>query len=670
MEVMKITRHNGVLTCLFRVLTALVVLYGSCGGTAFAFDSKEETMLMLVGEVEPVITVASRQPETPSTAPALATVIGRDTIKKNGYRTLAELLADQPGFYIVGGGRGSVPYYRGIRNGILFMYDGVPITTDVTKSFTPLDLEYSLEPVKQIEITTGPGSVLWGTDAFAAVINIVPANGRQNQGCGIGVGAGTQKYGRVYADFGHADEDLDLYLHAVDSCALYRNEHYLSTLGTISEVDHSEYREIVGNINYGDWLHLSARWSDFERNFTMYDAVNDLIWDGSKETPFNYVKLSLSGSRGAEHYSLNGYLQQTDFRLRDADIERIQENITSHVEFLWDRRIFRRGLITAGASWRNNDVRGALVRDGFQPDFLKPSEQLFSPSLEQRNFSSDLFAAFTQLRYRIGGSELWLGGRYEDHSEYSNSFSYSMGIQTPLSDHLRLKTTYGTAYRSPYSRQLFNEASLDQEQISTLSSQLVWNPAQGYSYTLTLFYSHIKHHRSEDPYGGLSQEGRWDSFGGELSCRVPITDNLTLAAAFSWFEDNHGDDKYTVVAYSLVRPDGTRQDVYENWEQAANTAPQWSGNLSLDWSIGYRHNLVISAMTAGDVSAGYSKNSIRTSYSSPFLVNVSYTFKGWWNDNVTLRITNLLDDDYTQPDVYGPVEGEPVTATFTWEWAF
>jgi outer membrane cobalamin receptor len=600
----------------------------------------------------------------------MATVIGRENIENHGYRTLGELLAEQPGFYIVGSGRGSVPYFRGIRNGILFMYDGVPITTDVTKSFAPLDMEYSLEPVAQVEITTGPGSVLWGTDAFAAVVNIVPANGRSAQGVEIGAGAGTQNLAHAHTSYAHANDDFDLYLFATGARALYHNENYRSSIDDTAEVDSSEYREFVGSFNYGDWLHLSARWSDFERNFTMHDAVNDLLWDGTKQTPFNYLKLSVSGSRGPEHYSLSGYLQQTDFSLRDADIERSQENVTSYLEFLWDRRIFKRGLITAGVSWRNNDVSGALIRDSFQPDFLKPTEQLFTPTLDQENFSSDLYAAFTQVRYRIGSSEVWLGGRYENHSEYSDSISYSMGFQTPLSDTLRLKTTYGTAYRSPYSKQLFNAESLDQEQISTLSSQLVWKPASGHRYALTLFHSRIKHHRSEDPYGGLSREASWESYGGELSFHAPLARSLNMDAALSWYDDRHGDDRYEIVAYSIVRPDGTREDVYERWSQPASTSPDWSAHLSLDWSIARGQNLVLSAITAGDIQASYSKDAIRTSYSSPFLLNLTYTLEGFWHDTLTLRITNLLDDDYRQPDVYGPVEGEPIKATLTWEWSF
>ena len=55
-------------------------------------DSADDTMLMFVGEADPVVTVASLNPEDPTTAPAIVNVVSREEILRRGYRTLAELL--------------------------------------------------------------------------------------------------------------------------------------------------------------------------------------------------------------------------------------------------------------------------------------------------------------------------------------------------------------------------------------------------------------------------------------------------------------------------------------------------------------------------------------------------------------------------------------------------
>ena len=107
-------------------------------------DTADDTMLMFVGEADPVVTVASLNPEDPTTAPAIVNVVSREEILRRGYRTLAELLADQPGFFVAAGARGSVPYLRGLRDSILFLYYGVPMTTDVTKSFTGVQVLHGL----------------------------------------------------------------------------------------------------------------------------------------------------------------------------------------------------------------------------------------------------------------------------------------------------------------------------------------------------------------------------------------------------------------------------------------------------------------------------------------------------------------------------------------------
>ena len=165
-------------------ITGLALLLSVAVAPAAA--APEETLLMFVGETAPVVTVASHSPETATNAPAMVTVVSREQIEANGYHTLAQLLADQSGFYIASGGRGSVPYLRGVRDSVLFLYDGVPLTTDVTKSFAPLDSEISLAAVDRVEIVRGPGSVLWGPDAFVGVVNIVPrrANGAGNLAAG------------------------------------------------------------------------------------------------------------------------------------------------------------------------------------------------------------------------------------------------------------------------------------------------------------------------------------------------------------------------------------------------------------------------------------------------------------------------------------------------------
>ncbi|MFH1021296.1 MAG: TonB-dependent receptor [Pseudomonadota bacterium] len=636
----------------------------------------EETMLMFVGEAQPMVTVASRQPESPAMAPAMVTVIGREEIEAHGYQSMAELLAMQPGFFIAARGRGSAPYLRGLPDAVLFLYDGVPITTDVTKSLAPMDREISLIGVERVEIVRGPGSILWGPDAFAGVVNIVPMRGRQRPGVEAGLAAGTGRQQGATVTWGATHQDWDTFFalaggreqfHTPDSIA--RQDTGLLSGET---VEPSVYTEVVGTANYGDWLQLTGRWSDFTRRYTMRNSDGSLVWPGEKEAPVNLLKATLSKISGPSHYSLTGFIQEIDYRILDADVERGQRNLVSELSLLWDRRLFSRGLLTAGASLRRNAVDGAVVRDGFLPDFLAPSTTLFVPRVEQADFTNELGSLFAQFRYQWGETAWWLGSRLDDHSQYRATHSYSLGFNRPVSDSLRLKGTYGTAFRSPYSSQLFDNLQFEPESIRTGSAQLAWTPAAGHELALTLFQSSLANHRTEDPYGGLSLPSERQVRGAELAGHVPLGRALEFSAGITGLGAADGDEHFRALRYSIIRPDGSQVSVFDTWDEPFDQGPRWLVNCSLNWRIEPGHTLLLAARTGGRVDYSYEKGTVEGSYRQPFLLDLSYRRPGFipGHDSLLLSFANLLSQDSTLPDIFGPTAGPPLRATVVWQYRF
>ena len=173
-------------------MTLVILLFLVPSGPLRA-ESKEpsagrnDTLLMFVGEDLEVLSIASRRQESAWQAPAVAHVITREEIKERGIRTLSHALEMEPGFYMAKKEWGTQPYLRGIPDSVLFLYDTVPTGSDVSKSLHPLDHELSLAPIKRIEILRGPGSVLWGPDAFAGIVNMVPMTGKDLEGAETGV---------------------------------------------------------------------------------------------------------------------------------------------------------------------------------------------------------------------------------------------------------------------------------------------------------------------------------------------------------------------------------------------------------------------------------------------------------------------------------------------------
>lgn len=637
--------------------------------TALATDSSvaeptEETMLMFVGESEPVITVASRHPESPTTAPAMVSVVSREQIDLHGYRTLAELLNDQVGFYMSAGGRGTGPYLRGLRDSILFLYDGVPLATEVTKNFSVLDRELSLDAVERVEIVRGAGSVLWGADAFSGVVNIVPKSVSQQAGIETGLEVGNEDvYGGTFT-WAESQQNWNVFL------AAYGSSETLNYSGASSDVDESSYVELVGSLNVDNWLQLSGRWSDFERNYAMRNGTADISWDGLREAPVNYVKATASKVYGPSHFTLMSFYQKTDLKMRDADIERSQSNQVLHTELLWDRRVMSRGLLTAGASWRRNSVDDAVVRDGFIP--LPPDVGFFVPQIDQADFTNYLTSAFSQFRYQWGSCGWWAGIRLDDHSEYGSTLSYSLGLHQPIGDNFNFKVAYGTAFRSPYSRQLFNNQVFDPESVKTVSAQLAWKITSDHSLELTLYHSDIYDHVAEDAYGGLSSPSDRQVFGLEFVGKAKLTPTVTLSAGFTVMDSNGDNEDYRVLAFSFVRPDGTSVDVYDEWDEPVEEGPGWLADLDISWAIAKGHNLTLGGRIGGSYDYSYDNGTVEGSYDYPLVLDASYNGPGFFNgkDRITLRATNLLDRDYKQPDVYGPIDGPPLQVTLEWKYRF
>jgi outer membrane receptor for ferrienterochelin and colicin len=145
------------------------------------------------------VVTASKFAESQSDAPGIMSVVSQDELRRFGGTTLREVLERVPGL------ASSTAYFtdrsmvaaRGdqtkINGGhVLFLINGRP-TREVLEGGLVSDLleSFPINVLERIEVIKGPGSVLYGSNAFSAVVNLITLEDRAN---GFSFG-GTDEYG-------------------------------------------------------------------------------------------------------------------------------------------------------------------------------------------------------------------------------------------------------------------------------------------------------------------------------------------------------------------------------------------------------------------------------------------------------------------------------------------
>jgi outer membrane receptor protein involved in Fe transport len=126
------------------------------------------------------IVAASRQAESTDEAPASVSLISQEELRAFGYQTIVDAVAGQRGIYQSNDGTYASIGLRGFSqpqdygNRLLTLVDGHTMNDDMLgSSYVGYDARVDLLDVERIELVRGPGSVLYGSNAFFGVINLV-----------------------------------------------------------------------------------------------------------------------------------------------------------------------------------------------------------------------------------------------------------------------------------------------------------------------------------------------------------------------------------------------------------------------------------------------------------------------------------------------------------------
>lgn len=124
------------------------------------------------------VVTASRFGQDPLEAPAAVTLIDREDIVASGATTIPELLATVPGVDVMQltAGQADVSargFNRRLSNKLLILIDGRSVYLDSVGTTLWNALPITMDEIERIEVIRGPGSAIYGANAFAGVVNII-----------------------------------------------------------------------------------------------------------------------------------------------------------------------------------------------------------------------------------------------------------------------------------------------------------------------------------------------------------------------------------------------------------------------------------------------------------------------------------------------------------------
>jgi outer membrane receptor for ferrienterochelin and colicins len=449
---------------------------------------------------EELVTVASRYAQTVRKAPSIVTLVTADEIRERQYRKVSDVLRTLPGFYVWRSEEGrDLAAIRGVvssdNNKLLVLVDGVPWYEGVyTHGF--IDDFLPISNVSRIEVIKGPGSAIYGTNAFTGVVNIVTFSAAELDGARIRVMGGSTTRGDLTASaggrltqgvvptsvagyvrlFGQTGEGLELTpKNRVDVVGTDpRKAVNVGTKVTIGDfafqlhqVDYAHTFLFNETDSPYDALGKSIDTFDLQYHDTFVDArwriplgestVTPYAWYQRHDNPGAYF---FGGDLTVDPVTLEAsqFFMTVDAEKRtdrigagvDAELRPALDHVVvagAGVEVVRVLRLFDLGIPSEGDPFVLNDF---TVKD----DCGQPSGLYTNP---EQCGASGLRNLFGYAQYTWTAApflELTAGGRIDSRLPTRTAVSPRIGVLLVPTDTLTAKLLYGRAFRAPAVREL------------------------------------------------------------------------------------------------------------------------------------------------------------------------------------------------------------------------
>ena len=516
----------------------LALLLGSGLAQAAPQDPEIQELLSLDIEELIMVNVASKRDEAVSEAPGIISVVTAEEIERFGYRNLPDVLNRQAHMLVSGYDvldQANV-VIRGVRatglpTQVLILLNGRPVRDEnSSSSYIGFMKGFPVEAIEKIEIIRGPGSVLYGSNAMAGVINVITKRTEEGKQAAL-------KF--TYGSFSHR--------RAVVQGGIHKGDFTADMTLRATDIDGDSFNDITGIAQTtgtyttgeeGVAMTLQASYKNLTFNTYLSnlreDSPNQIFVFPTSEQPHQNYWFDL----GYQHAINNDWSMNTNVTLNGSDNFRVNNFIGLMFE--------------ANTQGRITDNFGVLFGGSYER--LRGEDDLFLP-----DSTLDRGSIYLQADYRpFDPLKLIAGLQYNKPEMISGDLSPRFAAIYSFDENWTMKLLYGEAFRNATLISQFvnlnvpggsiGNPDLEPETIETFDVQLAYADKR-LSTALTFFYSHQQDLQVVEPVPGsllglvqFQNSGEIDYYGIEWEGKWNITTNLMLIgnASFQTNEDGTG----------------------------------------------------------------------------------------------------------------------------------
>ena len=538
---------------LYRILIFLILfstgaLYAQEDETVEVYDLSLEQLMQME------VVSASKTEEGINDAPGVISTIGAEEIRRLGGTNLAEVLERSAGVYITGTyympdnyislrGDASSHYNRHV----LILINGRPVRETL---FGGVDFSIlksiPLSAIRQIEIIRGPGSVLYGSNAYTGVINILID--KKKEGLITRVSGGSLATKNMEVANTHSKGDLILNT----SLKYSRSEGWENEI--ISELNESLVRK-MGYYTLG--AYARADYNNLE--------VTGMINHTSQN---NFGTLPINDFPGGTPF-LNRDITSTRFML-DAGYEfAISENWSLKANSTFNESIITYDATDGDFEGQSSDLllevtnfitatENINVTAGGTAYIMSAGGELSDNPDQGIAYTNEVwYSAYFQADFRpIEQLKLIAGAQMNAPEGVGINFVPRLGAIYQANEHLGVKALYGQAFRTAYIAEqqsfeppiLIGNPDLTPQTIETIDLQVFYNSSkiQG---SVTAFNSKMKNVISltSPPNQTYVNQGEVSFMGVEAEGKWVITENFFVNASYTYQTNENAEEQENIT---------------------------------------------------------------------------------------------------------------------------